>query len=428
MRIWFWLLLSVWVWAEPGLVLVYNGRVPNQVKLVGECKRYLQLLRDSNQLAEYQLYVGSVDLSQPAQAGPWQKDFALTLQDTPALGVVNRQGNRLSLENLIRRPASAIVAAEEGYRCLQVAYPNLISQAQVLTQVALASEPAGASLEVDGQMVGVSPAKLPIKPGRHRLTVSLPGYQSFSQDVQVSLGQTLQLAPKLVARTGYLRIESAHEPFEVSLDEGPFEGTPCVHELKIGNHRYQTRAAGCYASSGEIEVVEDRLTSMRVSLVPVKLRINIPPVQAFGYSGYNRRTRTSGNQTYEYLDPYQVSLEPVQLWQHLHDGLSRAPGVELVTSEPDCLLQVEIRSSKDEVSGVVNVLDFQGRMLDSQRRSRSMPFLTFDESGSAQLRAGEVVEDLLQSLLPNLSRYMPANPRTPSDRRARVDVERSKSP
>jgi hypothetical protein len=55
--------------------------------------------------------------------------------------------------------------------------------------VALSTEPAGATVSVDGEVrPGVSPLAVELAPGAHTLTISMPGYQSMELELEVPPG------------------------------------------------------------------------------------------------------------------------------------------------------------------------------------------------------------------------------------------------
>lgn len=51
------------------------------------------------------------------------------------------------------------------------------------------TEPAGAQITVDGQPSGASPAQVRVSLGLHRLEVSLGGYLTSAQSVEVAAGE-----------------------------------------------------------------------------------------------------------------------------------------------------------------------------------------------------------------------------------------------
>jgi len=64
----------------------------------------------------------------------------------------------------------------------------------------IASTPAGASVSVDGRPAGVTPlAGLKLKPGRHRLELSLQGHETWAGTVEVAAGETGRVDVRLVA-------------------------------------------------------------------------------------------------------------------------------------------------------------------------------------------------------------------------------------
>jgi hypothetical protein len=65
--------------------------------------------------------------------------------------------------------------------------------------LALTVIPAGADVSIDGSSRGKAPvAAMPLAPGVHQLTLSLPGYQTFTQDLTAGSGQSMSVVVTLV--------------------------------------------------------------------------------------------------------------------------------------------------------------------------------------------------------------------------------------
>ena len=91
--------------------------------------------------------------------------------------------------------------------------------------------------------------------------------------------------------------------------------------------------------------------------------------------------------------------------------------------DANVLLKVQVQSSKEEVVGVVTVVDAQGQTLEQFTAQKDMPFLTFDEEGSAQHRAREVMDEITRFLLEALPKYSKLSISAPSDAPSQVDIQ-----
>ena len=421
------LLTTLPVAAEPGVTLLLDSRQGSQRQLSAQTKRYLYLLRQANQLEEFQLHIASADWSDPAVAALWQRQFAVTSQELPALAVVNRQGNRFTVENLLRHYQAPRLVAQDAFKCLQVSAPNLIRQIELHTGVALTSKPPGARLEVDGKEAGVTPCQLPLTPGNHRLQLILANHEPYLKQVHLEEGQTYAQDVVLVPQTAFLRVESGTVPVQISVDGGEPTATPLLVDLSAGNHHYVATAPGHYTAEGDLLITPERLTSVHITLVPVRLRVVLGRFEAQGYTGVNTHSSGTGWRRTEWQEPYEVFLDPAALQDKMRQGLTR-PDYDLVEADPDCVLSVEIRSSKEQVVGTATLADSQGKVRQTLSAERDMPFMTFDEQGSARRRADEVLDDLLGQLGPALGQFQPQTDRTPAGREAQVKVEVGPTP
>lgn len=100
-------------------------------------------------------------------------------------------------------------------------------------EVAVASEPAGAEVLVDGELRGVTPLATQILAGSRRLELRLAGFKSWSADVQVEANQPLSLGPvKLGLPDARLTLRS-EPPGAAVLVGGAYRGqTPLTLELR----------------------------------------------------------------------------------------------------------------------------------------------------------------------------------------------------
>jgi len=68
----------------------------------------------------------------------------------------------------------------------------------VITSVSVTSEPAGADIDIDGASTGkVTPARVPVTPGEHKIIVRLNGYRNAQVTAMVNKAQVFRFAPVL---------------------------------------------------------------------------------------------------------------------------------------------------------------------------------------------------------------------------------------
>ena len=137
--------------------------------------------------------------------------------------------------------------------------------------VLVESDPSGASVSLDGAHVDETPVLLPhVAIGTHRLTVSQPGFQSKTVELDVPNDVPQRVHVDLVTDSATLRVSSVPEGARVSLD-----GVP----------------------RGTAPVVLDRIPDGTVVL----------EVEADGYRPFRREMRLSAG----YDEPLDVVLEPL---------------------------------------------------------------------------------------------------------------------
>jgi hypothetical protein len=70
-------------------------------------------------------------------------------------------------------------------------------QPSINSKVAIQSDPVGADIILDGQMVGQTPSAFDVQPGDHQINVQLAGYQDWVRRVHVLAGSAINLSAKL---------------------------------------------------------------------------------------------------------------------------------------------------------------------------------------------------------------------------------------
>jgi PEGA domain-containing protein len=78
-----------------------------------------------------------------------------------------------------------------------------IPPARQLLPVAIASDPPGARIEVENIFAGKTPATIKLQPGEYRVTLTLAGYESWSDKILVEAGSPSALAATLKKTGSY---------------------------------------------------------------------------------------------------------------------------------------------------------------------------------------------------------------------------------
>jgi hypothetical protein len=129
----------------------------------------------------------------PAPAGPPANlTPGMTIEEVlKAMGApqheVNFQG-----KTLLTYPGMVVVL--EGGKLSSI---DQSGQPSINSKVAIQSDPVGADIFMDGQMVGQTPSTFDVPPGDHQINVQLAGYQDWVRRVHVLAGSTINLSAKL---------------------------------------------------------------------------------------------------------------------------------------------------------------------------------------------------------------------------------------
>ena len=113
--------------------------------------------------------------------------------------------------------------------------------------VKISSTPAGATIyldEKDARGRGKAPIELSLPPGKHRVIAELEGYESTSQEVAVSFGETTELALALRTVGCDLVLTATPPGGRAAVDGGPEVAVPATVRVAPGDHRVAFSAAG----------------------------------------------------------------------------------------------------------------------------------------------------------------------------------------
>jgi hypothetical protein len=143
--------------------------------------------------------------------------------------------------------------------------PVPVAQAQ---PVQVISSPGGATAILDGQRstACTTPCSLTATPGRHTISVSLPGYQVEHRDVEVGTGP-LELPPMILrAPYGTLMLSSQPEGATVTVNGKRLaQVTNTTLQLPAGTYRISVEKDG-RQGSGTVEIHNDEIRTLRLIL------------------------------------------------------------------------------------------------------------------------------------------------------------------
>jgi len=371
----------------------------------------------------------SYDARQPAQLG-WARDVkrylaVLQQRNGSSLRVVSRAtqggGPRLLLwgsegKQRFQAGGAPRQAAEQVFQRLKNLDPKRFSWATVAPLVEVASEPPGAVVLVNGVVRGRTPLQLEMPEGECRIQLELENFESRERRLHLEAGDQFRWQETLVVEMAFLRFESPNLPMQISLDDLAAVSTPYLVEVSAGNHSYRASAPGHHEIEGTLQVEGGRLTTVQLTPLATLLRVALHDLQAVGYE--------ANSFSLGQWSSYTVELERQPLIDRLLQRLQPRTTFELSDVDPDLVMRLEIQASKEEVVGQAVLFSADGTTLFSCQAQRDMPFMTFDQQGSAQLRSLEVVEDLARQLLAEIPRHRErSQPPTHQSPGVRVIVE-----
>lgn len=122
---------------------------------------------------------------------------------------------------------------------------GLVQLAPADASLRVISNPAGASVTLDGRHQGRAPLTLEIAPGReHQVALFLPGHADATRSVRLESGQTRDLEVTLEPRLGEVAITLEPEDARLYVDDRLLPGARHRLELPARPHRLRVEGAG----------------------------------------------------------------------------------------------------------------------------------------------------------------------------------------
>ena len=139
----------------------------------------------------------------------------------------------------------------------------------------------GATIQIDGKVVGTLPLKKPLRlrTGKHTLKLTKRGYTEYLDVVTIKRRKTTSEDIDLMPFAGILIITSTAADAQVFVD-GKFVGTtPLEKEVLAGEHAIKVRKPGHYDYIKTVKSVAGNVTRLRIDLklMPVGATAYRPP-------------------------------------------------------------------------------------------------------------------------------------------------------
>ncbi|MCZ6601926.1 MAG: serine/threonine protein kinase [Planctomycetota bacterium] len=137
----------------------------------------------------------------------------------------------------------------------------------ILATVQITSEPAGASIFLDGEPKGEAPVNLTeFPPGDYEIRAEMEGYETKTVPAEIVGGDNPPVSISLEARPATLRVSTQPSGARIRID-GQYVGkSPLSKELSAGKHRLEARLPLHEAQKWEMELAPGKLATHEVEL------------------------------------------------------------------------------------------------------------------------------------------------------------------
>lgn len=132
--------------------------------------------------------------------------------------------------------------------------------------ISVESEPAGAQVWLDGEVVGQTPWSGQRAVGRYAYRLALEGYERVDGEVEVGSGEAVRLSESLEELPGRLRVLGAPDNAEIWIQDAPMGRAAELLELPAGRYAVEIRAEGYEPLTQVVDVAPARLTETTVTM------------------------------------------------------------------------------------------------------------------------------------------------------------------
>ena len=227
-----------------------------------------------------------------------------------------------------------------------------VVMAPAWAEVSFNTLPAGADIIVNGEVLGVTPARLELLQGAHDITLKRSGYKAWQDDLQVTAGADVSVADvTLEAADGLVFIRSVPGNANVTIN-GEFRGqTPLEVSLPPGQaHDVRLFRTGFNTAARSITTVAEQEQDITVALDPVTslVRVIAEPADAELY--VDGELKGAANQTIELIAATQrIEIRKEGFVAYAANFTSR-PGLD---QEIRVQLKTEEQARQDSIQPVI---------------------------------------------------------------------------
>ena len=180
----------------------------------------------------------------------------------------------INYEMVDRRGEIASSGSVEGEDLRQLGLELVGELFDAVGVVSFESDPPGAQVEIDGEVLGETPFSEQLEVGSHSYRMVLEGYDDVEGSFEITSGGARRVEVQLGERPGRLRIHDAPEGAILWVDGEEYGRAIEVVELAAGRHVIEVRAEGyeTYRSSIELEPEELKELEVDMRVMPTFLR------------------------------------------------------------------------------------------------------------------------------------------------------------
>lgn len=145
------------------------------------------------------------------------------------------------------------------------------------------SNPSGATVNIDGKVLGTTPLTALLPSGSYKIKMNLNGYKSISRKLIIGSKSDSTMTIDFEKQMGSIELEIEPSSSSVLLDNEAIESSRTTFDLKPGKHHIKVSADGYTSKEKSFTVEADKKLTLSIQLAQIKVAPSKPQKPSKSY-------------------------------------------------------------------------------------------------------------------------------------------------